>query len=352
MPTGSKKGVQGADDGSEDEENQRCPICLNTLSPSERAVPDGCSHFYCFKCILRWAQMVQVCPVDRRPFNAICRQNPLLGCIKIPVKTPSLTNTDVCNNKETIKEPSKEETTEPGGKHRKRALAKLKCQRRETDCSAQKKKKVRRETCRSQLITSHTQPELSVQQGETFGMLTHIVSESVVPEEEPVDEEWRQCRRNVAEYQWLPSSRNMTSILSRHCPRAPILPQQPQFIQSTSPCPLRSGFSVHYGKACAVTCPKGEGRKSTRGSGSKNSTNQEQNLTSRRSSRRRKSGNEEPVFTQPQHLDSDSSSPAGSASSDMHASTSKGRQAGKQKPGSKRKGGAKKEDCSEDIGGK
>ncbi|TRY68180.1 hypothetical protein DNTS_016563 [Danionella cerebrum] len=64
-------GGQNSEEGLNDKEALRCPICLNPPRRRQQAVPDCCSHVYCSSCILRWAQMVQSCPVDRRPFNVI-----------------------------------------------------------------------------------------------------------------------------------------------------------------------------------------------------------------------------------------------------------------------------------------
>lgn len=34
-----------------------CPICLNLFVEQEVAVPENCSHVFCLRCILTWAEV-------------------------------------------------------------------------------------------------------------------------------------------------------------------------------------------------------------------------------------------------------------------------------------------------------
>ncbi|XP_041267125.1 protein SCAF11 isoform X3 [Onychostruthus taczanowskii] len=62
-----------------------CPICLNCLLEQEIGFPENCSHTFCMTCILKWAEIKASCPVDRRPFQAVCRLDALDKLIKVQV---------------------------------------------------------------------------------------------------------------------------------------------------------------------------------------------------------------------------------------------------------------------------
>ncbi|XP_041321491.1 protein SCAF11 [Pyrgilauda ruficollis] len=82
-------------EGEENEENcscstllydgNTCPICLNCLLEQETGFPENCSHTFCMTCILKWAEIQASCPVDRRPFQAVCRLDALDKLIKVQV---------------------------------------------------------------------------------------------------------------------------------------------------------------------------------------------------------------------------------------------------------------------------
>ncbi|XP_069760236.1 protein SCAF11 isoform X2 [Narcine bancroftii] len=63
-----------------------CPICLNLFVEQEVAVPDSCSHIFCLRCILTWAEKVSSCPIDRKPFSVVYKQDNIKSNTKIPVK--------------------------------------------------------------------------------------------------------------------------------------------------------------------------------------------------------------------------------------------------------------------------
>ncbi|XP_055973771.1 protein SCAF11 [Sorex fumeus] len=67
-------------------EADRCPICLNCLLEKEVGFPESCNHVFCMPCILKWAETLASCPIDRKPFQAVFKFNALEGCVKVQVK--------------------------------------------------------------------------------------------------------------------------------------------------------------------------------------------------------------------------------------------------------------------------
>ncbi|XP_005406652.1 PREDICTED: protein SCAF11 isoform X2 [Chinchilla lanigera] len=67
-------------------EADRCPICLNPLLEKEVGFPECCNHVFCMTCILKWAETLASCPIDRKPFQAVFKFSALEGCIKVQVK--------------------------------------------------------------------------------------------------------------------------------------------------------------------------------------------------------------------------------------------------------------------------
>ncbi|XP_032732860.1 protein SCAF11 isoform X4 [Lontra canadensis] len=67
-------------------ETDRCPICLNCLLEKEVGFPESCNHVFCITCILKWAEILASCPVDRKPFQAVFKLSALEGCVKVQVK--------------------------------------------------------------------------------------------------------------------------------------------------------------------------------------------------------------------------------------------------------------------------
>ncbi|XP_077121510.1 protein SCAF11 isoform X2 [Ranitomeya variabilis] len=65
--------------------SERCPICLNYLS-LEVGFPEDCCHAFCVSCILKWSETSSSCPVDRKPFQAIYKTDPVGSLTKISVK--------------------------------------------------------------------------------------------------------------------------------------------------------------------------------------------------------------------------------------------------------------------------
>ncbi|XP_053411574.1 protein SCAF11 isoform X2 [Nycticebus coucang] len=67
-------------------EADRCPICLNCLVEKEVGFPESCNHVFCMTCILKWAETLASCPIDRKPFQAVFKFSALEGCVKVQVK--------------------------------------------------------------------------------------------------------------------------------------------------------------------------------------------------------------------------------------------------------------------------
>ncbi|XP_077026768.1 protein SCAF11 isoform X2 [Tamandua tetradactyla] len=67
-------------------EADRCPICLTYLLEKEVAFPENCNHVFCMTCILKWAETLASCPIDRKPFQAVFKFSALEGCVKVQVK--------------------------------------------------------------------------------------------------------------------------------------------------------------------------------------------------------------------------------------------------------------------------
>ncbi|KAM7115178.1 protein SCAF11 isoform 1-T1 [Molossus nigricans] len=67
-------------------EADRCPICLNCLLEKEIGFPESCNHVFCMTCILKWAETLASCPIDRKPFQAVFKVSALEGCVKVQVK--------------------------------------------------------------------------------------------------------------------------------------------------------------------------------------------------------------------------------------------------------------------------
>uniref|UniRef100_A0A2K6FKU7 SR-related CTD associated factor 11 n=1 Tax=Propithecus coquereli TaxID=379532 RepID=A0A2K6FKU7_PROCO len=63
-------------------EADRCPICLNCLLEKEVGFPENCNHVFCMTCILKWAETLASCPIDRKPFQAVFKFSALEGYVK------------------------------------------------------------------------------------------------------------------------------------------------------------------------------------------------------------------------------------------------------------------------------
>ncbi|XP_036916984.1 protein SCAF11 isoform X4 [Sturnira hondurensis] len=75
----------------------RCPICLNCLLEKEVGFPESCNHVFCMTCILKWAETLASCPIDRKPFQAVFKVSALGGCVKVQVQRQSRETNDKIN---------------------------------------------------------------------------------------------------------------------------------------------------------------------------------------------------------------------------------------------------------------
>nr|XP_045007741.1 protein SCAF11 isoform X1 [Jaculus jaculus] len=67
-------------------ETDRCPICLNCLLEKEVGFPETCNHVFCMTCILKWAETLASCPIDRKPFQAVLKFSALGSYVRVQVK--------------------------------------------------------------------------------------------------------------------------------------------------------------------------------------------------------------------------------------------------------------------------
>ncbi|KAK1384183.1 putative autophagy-related protein 36 [Heracleum sosnowskyi] len=51
-----------------------CGICLSEEGKSIRGYIDSCGHYFCFVCIMEWAEVESRCPLCKRRFSSISRQ--------------------------------------------------------------------------------------------------------------------------------------------------------------------------------------------------------------------------------------------------------------------------------------
>ncbi|KTG06403.1 hypothetical protein cypCar_00046327 [Cyprinus carpio] len=284
--------------------------------------------------------MVQSCPVDRRPFSVIYLQGSSQQCIKLPVKAPRPSEPHKCCSQDGQRMccVSVGETGNTERSQEKRATAKQKCHRKyDLDASVYKNRKVNGDSCHSLLLTKHFHSSQPSQQGATVGTLPQIMTGSVeVSEEGPDGVQWRRLERKR---RWLPAS---VPVLSTGVPRVSLRSHLLLSAVSASLNLLLSEHTVPHGIVCAVTCPKGEKRKGTRGSGSKTSVKPAEAAATRRSSRHSRSESEDSSAAQSQPTDSDTTSSTPQTINDTHASTSRGQQGSNPRSGAKTRGRPKK----------
>ena len=49
--------AEAEDDSSDDENCDRCPICLNRLKQQDVGMPESCDHLFCLECIQEWSKV-------------------------------------------------------------------------------------------------------------------------------------------------------------------------------------------------------------------------------------------------------------------------------------------------------
>lgn len=81
-----------ADDASNPNHREKCPICLHSFRSQPLGRPSACEHSFCLCCIEEWSRNVQTCPIDRLPFSAIGRyeRGQLVGEIAVEARTTEL----------------------------------------------------------------------------------------------------------------------------------------------------------------------------------------------------------------------------------------------------------------------
>uniref|UniRef100_A0A8C8IZ18 RING-type domain-containing protein n=1 Tax=Oncorhynchus tshawytscha TaxID=74940 RepID=A0A8C8IZ18_ONCTS len=115
-----------------------------------------------------------------------------------------------------------------------------------------------------------------------------------------------------------------------------------------TPGEAQETIHVFQGRVCAVTCPKGEEKKGTRGSGSKGPSKQTEALTTRRSGRHSRveeqAPTQDPASSQSHSSDSDTSTnpPTKAGKSTAAACKKKGKWAAQRKPSARRKAQVRK----------
>ncbi|XP_074050986.1 protein SCAF11 isoform X2 [Macrotis lagotis] len=76
----------GDEEHEELEEADRCPICLSYMFEKEVGFPENCNHIFCITCILKWAETLPSCPIDRKPFQAVYKFSALEGYVKVEIE--------------------------------------------------------------------------------------------------------------------------------------------------------------------------------------------------------------------------------------------------------------------------
>lgn len=73
---------------TDDDQLEKCPICLLSFKSQEVGSPESCDHSFCIDCILEWSKNVNTCPVDRQVFNLILVRSHYNGKVinQIPIE--------------------------------------------------------------------------------------------------------------------------------------------------------------------------------------------------------------------------------------------------------------------------
>ncbi|GFT31886.1 PHD and RING finger domain-containing protein 1 [Nephila pilipes] len=67
----TKNVAEAANDLSDNEQAEKCAICLSKFLGQDIATPETCDHVFCLECLQEWAKNVNTCPIDRLKFNLI-----------------------------------------------------------------------------------------------------------------------------------------------------------------------------------------------------------------------------------------------------------------------------------------
>ncbi|CAK9808178.1 PHD and RING finger domain-containing protein 1 [Anthophora plagiata] len=63
--------VSDADTDNNDEQEEKCPICLLPFRRQQLGTPSSCEHCFCLECLIEWSKNINTCPVDRQTFTII-----------------------------------------------------------------------------------------------------------------------------------------------------------------------------------------------------------------------------------------------------------------------------------------
>ena len=99
--------VSDTDTDNNDDQVEKCPICLLPFKRQELGSPSSCEHCFCLECLIEWSKNINTCPVDRQTFTIINVRDKLGGqiirCIPVEVasseeeKLDDLTFCEVCH---------------------------------------------------------------------------------------------------------------------------------------------------------------------------------------------------------------------------------------------------------------
>lgn len=71
--------VSETDSDSNDEQLEKCPICLLPFRKQQLGTPSTCEHCFCLECLIEWSKNINTCPVDRQIFAVIHVRDKLGG---------------------------------------------------------------------------------------------------------------------------------------------------------------------------------------------------------------------------------------------------------------------------------
>ncbi|KOX75957.1 PHD and RING finger domain-containing protein 1 [Melipona quadrifasciata] len=102
-----QKIVSDTDTDNNDDQVEKCPICLLPFKRQELGSPASCEHCFCLECLIEWSKNINTCPVDRQTFTIINVREKLGGqivrCVPVEVasseeeKLDDLTFCEVCH---------------------------------------------------------------------------------------------------------------------------------------------------------------------------------------------------------------------------------------------------------------
>lgn len=52
-------------------QEEKCPICFYPFIYKQVCTPNTCNHAFCIKCLQKWSENTNTCPIDRKRFTTI-----------------------------------------------------------------------------------------------------------------------------------------------------------------------------------------------------------------------------------------------------------------------------------------